>query len=206
MGRDAELRPSEDGLIHGSPAGMIQKEDADRPMQIGDIGSIHGSSTDVGLVAPPKRPLFQDPGTAQGPLATRRRTAETFPGSVGREDGARTPMVPGGIFAGFRKVTEEREADGNCEGLRNLQGPPAPAALRSYFLQVAEALRVEASGDAPELEDDEEKLLAESTYLIRDAKFPGYKMRLEHRMVIFLIFDGENWRSHSLQAYHYSDG
>ena len=100
-GRDAELRPSEDGLIHGPPTGMIQTEDADRPMQIGDKGAIPGSSTDVGLVVLPKRPLFQDPGTTQGPLATRQRTAETFPGAVGREDGARTPMVQGGIFFMF---------------------------------------------------------------------------------------------------------
>ena len=75
--------------------------------------------------------------------------------------------------------------------MRNLQGQPAPEALRSDSLQAAESLRVEARGGAPELEDDEGKLLTASTYLIRDAEFPGYKMRPEHRMVIFLIFDGE---------------
>ena len=98
------------------------------------------------------------------------------------------------------------ESEANFEGLRNLEGPPSPTARRSDFAPVAEDVRVEGRTDAHELADGEGKLLAESSYLIMDAEFPGYKMRLGHRMVIFLIFDGSQWKSRSFQAYRYSDG
>ena len=39
-------------------------------------------------------------------------------------------------------------------------------------------------------------LSAESTYLVRDADFSGYRLRRGRKMELFLIPDGLNWRAH----------
>ena len=103
-------------------------------------------------------------------------------------------------------MREESYVDLESDGDRNLGLSDPSAARGAYFLSMGESLRAEARGHDPDLAEDESKILAAATYLFRDAESTGYKMRLEQRMIVFLIFDGGNWRSHSTQAYRYADG
>ena len=177
----------------------------------------------VGVVKPGEYDLAERLGKAGGHRGTRRNTSE---GRDERQDARRTlpriaetidesalggatgcaPLFSGSLFGAFSKVREARDSTEEADRVRNLDLPGPTESGRPDILGASKALCDEGNQYAPELADEERKILAASTYLVRDAEFPGYKMRIEHRMVLFLIFDGENWRSHSLQAFHYSEG
>jgi hypothetical protein len=49
------------------------------------------------------------------------------------------------------------------------------------------------------------KVIAMSKYLC-GAEISNYQLSNEHKLVLALLSDGENWRAHDKQVFHYSDG
>jgi len=43
-------------------------------------------------------------------------------------------------------------------------------------------------------------------YLVKDASMSGFKLDISDELMVFLLLDGQNWRAHDKQAFHYDSG
>ena len=50
------------------------------------------------------------------------------------------------------------------------------------------------------------KILFIAKYMVDDAVISGYQLMSIDRLMVFLLLNGEDWRSHSCKAFQYFDG
>ena len=135
-----------------------------------------------------RRHTSEDRNGGEDPRRTLPRLAETIDESARGGARGRTPLFSGSLFGAFNKVRDGRDSTTEADRVRNLEFPGPTEFGRPDLLATSEALCSEGNQYAPEMAEDERKILAEAAHLVRDAEFSGYKMRIEHRTALSLLY------------------
>ena len=73
-------------------------------------------------------------------------------------------------------------------------------------LETADFIREKIDSCYKNLPEDVRKIIYVAYYVVDVANISGYQLLSNDRLIIFLLLDGKNWRSHSYKPFHYIDG
>ena len=71
---------------------------------------------------------------------------------------------------------------------------------------MAQEIRDKIDKEFKDLPKDLKKILYIAKYIVEDATISGYQLMSVDRLMIFLLLQGEDWRSHKCKSFQYIQG